>query len=103
MKPQYNEQAANDLQQIERHYAERADAVVAENLIDRITSTLERLIARNPGAGRCRPELGPHIRSFPVLPYVVFYRVEGRRIFVLRIIHGHRDIRPPLASLLTAV
>lgn len=103
MKLKYDAQAASDLEQIERHYAERADAQAAEKLLDRITSTLERLMARNPHAGRLRPELGVAIRSFPVLPYVVFYRIEGRRVYVLRIIHGHRDIRPPLASLLAAV
>lgn len=103
MRPQYDAQAANDLEQIERHYAERADAAIAEKFTERITSTLERLITQNPSAGRLRPELGPKVRSFPVLPYVVFYRIEGRRVYVLRIIHGHRDIRPPLASLLTAV
>lgn len=103
MKPMYDAQAANDLEQIERYYAERADAAVAGEFVDRIATTLEHVIARNPHAGRPRPELGPQVRSFPVLPYVVFYKVEGSRIFVLRIIHGHRDIRPPLASLLTAV
>lgn len=64
---------------------------------------LRHAIARNPRAGRLRQDLGPDIRSFPVLPYVVFYRIKRGRIDVVRILHGHRDIRPPLGSLLAAV
>lgn len=103
MKVEYSMQAVDDLWHMEQHYAERASSEVAKALVQRITSTLERLIARHPRTGRVRPELGPETRSFPVLPYVVFYRIAPGRIFVERILHGHRDIRSPLASLLLAV
>jgi toxin ParE1/3/4 len=102
VRPRYSAEAARDLSDIERYYDERASAEAARGFVERILDTLERLIARNPRVGRPRPERGPETRSFPVLPYVVFYRINRRRIEILRILHGHRDIRPPLISLLVA-
>jgi toxin ParE1/3/4 len=103
VKIEYSELASADLLHIEQYYAERTGLDFATVMRRRLRSTLELLVGKNPRIGRARPDISPDTRSFPVLPYVVFYRVERRRIFVLRIIHGHRDIRPPLASLLTAV
>jgi toxin ParE1/3/4 len=103
MKPKFDAQAIGDLEQIERHYAERAGDMVAEEFMHRIMATVDRLIARNPRVGKLRTELGSQIRSFPVLPYVVFYQIESRRVVIVRILHGRRDIRPPLASLLAAI
>ncbi len=92
-----------DLRHIEEYYANRAGPAVAQDLVERITGTLERLVVRNPKVGRARRHLGEDVRAFPVLPYIVFYRVSDRHVYVIRIVHGHRDIRPPLASLLVAV
>lgn len=103
MTVRYGPEATEDLDRIEQHYADRAGEKIAERLLTRIAETVERLISRNPRVGRLRPEFGPEIRSFPVLPYVVFYRVKDRNVFVIRILHGHRDIQPPLASLLLAI
>lgn len=102
MTVRYGPGATDDLDQIERHLTDRAGEKIAEQLLNRLAATLERLIARNPRVGRLRPEFGPEIRSFPVLPYVVFYRTEGGQVYVVRILHGHRDIQPPLMSLLIA-
>ena len=98
----YSDGAQSDLQQIHSYYAVRAGAEVAIRFSDRITATFERLVRRHPAAGRRRPDLGQEIRALPVVPYVVFYTADARRIRVVRILHGHRDIRPPLASLLLA-
>lgn len=103
MRIGYTVSAITDLEQIELYYAERTGAHVAQEYVERIKRTLDRLIAKNPRIGRLRPELLEGMRSFPVLPYIVFYRIEGRRVWVERVLHGHRDIRPPLASLLVAV
>jgi len=103
VKIQYTLQALADLEDIERYYGERAGAATAHNMVLRIMDTLERLIALHPGAGRSRPDLDRNTRSIPVLPYVVFYEITRQRVSILRILHGHRDIRPPLASLLVAV
>jgi toxin ParE1/3/4 len=66
----------------------------------RLKSTIETVVAQNLRVGRLRPELGQDIRSFPVLPYVIFYRLEGPIILIERILHGHRDISGPITSLL---
>ncbi len=102
MTIRYGPRATDDLDQIERHLSDHASEKIAEQLLNRLAETLERLIARNPRVGRLRPEFGPAIRSFPVLPYVVFYRIGVGHIYVVRILHGHRDIQPPLMSLLVA-
>jgi plasmid stabilization system protein ParE len=91
------------LQHIGYYYCDKARLEIAVNLVERISGTLERLIAHNPKAGRTRSDLGPNVRMFPVLPYLIFYRVTRSSVYVIRILHGHRDIRPPLASLLLAV
>ena len=102
MRIHYAEPAQHDLRQIWVACAEHSGASVADALIDRIQETLSRTIGVFPGSGRSRPELGRTMRSFPVIPYVAFYRVKRRRVEIFRILHGHRDIRPPLISLLVA-
>ena len=42
--------------------------------------------------GRLRPELASGMRSFAIDKYLVFYRIAGDAITVLRVLHGARDI-----------
>lgn len=81
MRIQYSEPADVDLANIKRYYAEQAGTDFAEGQTNRIIHTFEGLVARHPRAGRLRPEL----------------------VYVLRILHGRRNIQRPLASLLTAM
>lgn len=74
----------------------------ADDLLARILKTLNVTVATFPESGRLRAEFGEGVRTFPILPYVAFYRVEARRIVILRVLHGHRDLQPPLISLLIA-
>ena len=92
-----------DLARIWSSIADRAGVSVADKIKPKIEDLLTRIIARYPGAGRARPELGDGLRSFPVPPYVVFYRQSGRNVRILRIRHSHQDINEPLMSLLTAM
>ena len=48
-----------------------------------------------PQLGRKREELLPHLRSFPLGNYVIFYRLMENEIEIVRILHGARDF-PPL-------
>jgi len=50
-------------------------------------------LARFPEIGRLRPEIAPNVRSTLVHPYVVFYRLEGEVVQIIRILHGKRDLR----------
>ena len=98
----YSAAARVDLARIWVHHAEQVSIRGADLMIHRIEETLRRVIASHPSSGRARPELGQGIRSFPIVPYIVLYRVEPRRVRVARVLHGHRDIRQPLMSLLVA-
>jgi len=82
--------AKEDLVGIWSHIADRnTDAA------DRVLGDIEAgfmMLARNPGAGRRRQELGPHFRSFPVGNFVIFYRQMEDGIYVFRVVHGARDL-----------
>ena len=83
-------QALIDLAEIWAYIAEdsitNADAFAA--LIDKKL----HLLAKQPGKGRARPELGHELRSFVVGHYVVFYRPSSKGIEIVRALHGARDI-----------
>jgi len=90
-------QALADLAEIWAHIADdsprQADVFAAR--IDREF----RALARHPNSGRERPELLAALRSMPVGRYVIFYipRSYGRRsrrIEVIRVLHGSRDLKP---------
>ena len=99
---EYAEEATIDYSLIWDHFCQVASIRAADEVVQRIEETI-RTIARHPRSGRPRPEMGVDVYSFPVVLYVVFYRVERRRVRILRILHGHRDIRAPLMSLFVAV
>ena len=50
------------------------------------------LLLTQPEMGRARPELGKKLRSFPIKNYVVFYDPTPEGIFIVRVIHGARDV-----------
>lgn len=53
------------------------------------------LLQGSPALGRPRSEFGIDVRSLPLRPLVILYRVgrERQEVEVLRIIDGRRDIR----------
>ena len=82
--------ALTDLAEIWAYIAEdspeRADAFA-----DLLTANLATL-AQRPRMDRPRPELAPDLRSFTVGRYVIFYGAISRRVEVVRVLHGSRDI-----------
>jgi toxin ParE1/3/4 len=63
---------------------------------DRYAAAFEekgQALARFPELGRSRPEIAPTLRSTLVTPYVIFYRIEGDTVQILRILHGMRDLQ----------
>lgn len=63
----------------------------ADQLLEKIAAVLGKL-ARFPHLGRRRPELTQDLRSFAVGEYIVFYRATAKRLDVVRILSGYRDI-----------
>ena len=43
---------------------------------------------------RERAELGPGRRALVEPPYLIFYRIIGSTVYILRVMHGARDIKP---------
>ena len=58
------------------------------------------LLAKMPGLGRARPDLGaPETRSWRVSgfrKYLIFYDVQPDRLRLLRVLHGARDLQAEL-------
>ena len=83
--------AREDLTQIEDDVAVRRGNNAAQKVLSTI---LEKacLHARFPGIGRSRDDLSPGLRSFVVLPYVIFFRPVNNTIELVRILHGRRDV-----------
>lgn len=73
----------------------RHNADAADRLIDRFTAAIN-LLAGQPELGRAADHLLPGLRSFPIGDYLIFYRRTDDGVFIVRIIHGARDITPDL-------
>jgi len=84
-------EARDDLTNIWSEIARNRDANSADRTNAKILEKC-RAHARFPETGRLREDLGRELRSFPVPPYVVFFRPVEGSIEVLRIIHGRRDV-----------
>jgi toxin ParE1/3/4 len=65
---------------------------IADRLIGSIADRFF-LLASHPHLGRARDEdLRPGLRTFPVGEYVIFYRIEGEDVVILRVLRGSRNI-----------
>ncbi len=84
--------ALEDLRQI-REYVRRDNPAAAGRLAKRIRDRADRL-REHPLAGRRVPELETSgYREVIVPPYRIVYEVcEGRKVVVLRVWHGRRDL-----------
>ena len=89
-----------DLQAAAR-YMRRDNPAAARAFLEAAYNTFE-FLARNPGIGRTRADLGfPEVRSWRVdgfRRYLVFYRELPDRIQVWRVLHGARDLHQGLSS-----
>ena len=87
----YAPEAEGDVYAIARHIAEEADLAAAYRFIEGIDETAH-LLATQPEMGRKREDLSPRLRSFPVGPFVLFYRASKGGIELARVLRGSRDI-----------
>jgi toxin ParE1/3/4 len=86
-------QAEADLDDIWLYVAKESGSMdVATRLVDALTDRF-LFLATLPYAGRTRDEdFGAGSRSFAVGEYVIVYCVEGQDVFILRVVHGRRDL-----------
>lgn len=54
-------------------YIAADNQTAADRLLDQMDAGIRRL-AKSPRLGIARPELGPHVRSFPIGRYLIYYR-----------------------------
>jgi toxin ParE1/3/4 len=82
--------AQADLLEIWLYIADR-DVRAADRVLDEI-ERVWRLISTHPKMGRERPDILPGMRSFGVMSWTIFYRIEADFIDIVRVLHGARDI-----------
>ena len=83
--------AERDLNEIWEYIAQGSiDA--ADRWISKLFTTFTTL-ARNPGMGHKRPDLTDHpVLFWPVGAYVILYRLRNKRVEILAVTQGARDI-----------
>ena len=86
--------AEQDLADLSQHIAH--DAPSAANAMLDLLEAKCHLLTRYPEIGRLREELLPNLRSFPASRYVIYYRITGDELQVIRILHGSRDAQAAL-------
>jgi toxin ParE1/3/4 len=72
-------------------YLEKYSEKAARRLEAAIQAQVDR-IAEYPESGQACDELRPGIRRVVVGDYLLFYRVIGQAVQVLRFLHGARDL-----------
>jgi toxin ParE1/3/4 len=90
-------EADEDLVEIWGYLAREASERVADRQLHDIDTAFERLKAW-PYSGRKRDELPAGMRSAPIHPYVVFHRIRGDAVEIVRVLHGRRDIASIFAN-----
>ena len=102
MNPRWEESGFvfGDLE-IAARYIHRDNPTAAESFLEAAYDTFE-FLARKPGAGRTRGDLGfPQVRSWRISGfrrYLVFYRELPDRIQIWRVLHGARDLHQTLGK-----
>jgi len=86
--------ALEDVESI-AHYITRDSADRAALFVGRLFEAADRLV-QFPEIGRVIPELNDTARrEVFVGPYRLMYRIEGRDVWIVAIVHGARDWPPP--------
>jgi len=82
-----------DLETITHDLTIKAGKAIAYRYLDDFAALWEHFV-RFPSSGAPRLKLGKGIRSGYVRPYVLYYRYDLAHdiVYVLRILHGKRDI-----------
>ena len=82
--------AKADLAGIWSYLAERSPQA-ADRLTKEIEQQIERL-ADFPEIGPQRPEIRPGVRVLVSGNFLVLYKFEGQTVFIIRVVHGARDL-----------
>ncbi len=83
-------QADRDLEDMWVYLAQN-DSLAADLLLAKVLDKFP-MLAQFPEMGRSRKELAEELRSFPIKPYIIFYKNMETHIEIVRILHQSRDI-----------
>ncbi|MFN5612837.1 MAG: type II toxin-antitoxin system RelE/ParE family toxin [Pseudanabaena sp.] len=72
-------------------YLAQNDSLAADLLLAKVLDKFP-MLAQFPEMGRSRKELAEELRSFPIKPYIIFYKRMETYIGIVRILHQSRDI-----------
>jgi toxin ParE1/3/4 len=72
-------------------YLAQNDSLAADLLLAKVLDKFP-MLAQFPEMGRSRKELAEELRSFPIKPYIIFYKRMETYIEIVRILHQSRDI-----------
>ncbi len=89
-KPQYTTAAIEDLESILEFIAKDKPGA-AVGWVDRIEEKCVA-IAASPGTGQTMPHLGNGVRASVLGRYMIFHRVAGGRVEILRVIPGGPNV-----------
>jgi toxin ParE1/3/4 len=90
MKIVISDKARSDLLEFYAYLAARSPSAARAAVIA-INSKFSN-ITQFPFIGRERPSLGAGLRSVVSGTQVIFYRVDGEQIIIVRVLDGRRDI-----------
>jgi len=88
---EYSQAADEDLLSLHAYLAQRSPQIA-----DRVIRQLDakcRLLAESPGRGARRDRIRPGMRMGVLGKFLIFYRIDAAGIFIVRIVHGSRDLR----------
>lgn len=83
--------ADQDLEAIFDYTMEEFGFDQAEKYLLEIEGIFQNLIL-NPNSGKTRNEIKKGLYSFPKDNHIIFYRILGNHIRIVRVLHGSRDI-----------
>ena len=92
MTVEFSKRALRDLDDIWERIA--ADDVAAADRVEAELEATIELLGKQPGIGHTREDLAPPTYRFlAVYSYLIVHRITGRRVRIVRIVHGARDVR----------
>jgi plasmid stabilization system protein ParE len=88
----FSRQSLNDLEDIQTYVANNASAEMGRHVITEILAAIDPLVEM-PGNGHTRSDLSSQHRVWSVFRYLIVYRFDAQALHIVRVVHGHRDLR----------
>jgi toxin ParE1/3/4 len=91
MRLELSRRAQSDLDDIRDYSVEHFGTARAILYLDAIEQAFRRILS-HPEIGVPMPDLAVRLRSVPVGEHRLFYRADGDRVFIVRILHKAMDV-----------